>query len=78
MERFKRNFDQLASRNPNLSSLTIFNNVLLHYNYKEQEAVTAFNKFVDKSDYKGTPKDSVLGYSLTLIPTPKKALKIRT
>jgi len=68
----------LAEKSPNLSTLTVFNNVLLSSHYKEREVIDNFTKLVDKKDYRGVSKDLVLGYSLTLIPTNKKPLKIRT
>lgn len=72
MERFKRNFDKIQQSNKNLSTIIVFNRVVLSGIYDPDEIEKYFDMFIDRKDYKGVPRESVLKSSLDIALKPKK------
>lgn len=63
----EKHFNELKEKNPYLSSLMIFNTCITGKKVGKIELGKAFNKLVDKEDWRGNPKDDVLGHCYTLI-----------
>ena len=64
----KNKFDKLSSQNKNLSSLIIFNNLIIQGHIKTKSQVNNyFSKLVEKGDYTRGLRDSILEHSYTLI-----------
>jgi len=58
----KQKFEAQKEKAPKLSSFVNFMRVIRHRNYEDSVVKEAFNKLVEKDDWKGSKYDELLDY----------------
>lgn len=60
-------FKTLQSKNPYLSSLVVFNNMIIDKKIKTKKDVLEYFKLVDKKDYMKRDKEDIINHSISLL-----------
>ena len=60
-------FNSLQKKNPYLSSLIVFNNMIIEGNFSEQDIDRNFDLFVDKKDYARKDKEVIILHTKSLL-----------
>lgn len=67
MTKIEQAFKNQLREQPDLSTLIAFNMAIMGKKYSRSEVGKAFNKLVDKDDYKGNNKERILQHTLSLL-----------
>ena len=62
----KDKFKEIQEKNPNLSSAMCFSKLVKGRKMSKGDIRKYFNKFVDKADWVGTPKEELISFFLGL------------
>lgn len=71
MKSLEKRFQNIAEKNPNLSSYTCFAKAVKGQNFNKQTVHRWFQKLVDKDDYERSEKKALLAHLDNLSNTPR-------